>query len=337
MEVNISNEIYKELNQYVLGVKNLLSASAASTFIIHNDCIVNEWYTGIHDITETGRLVDAESKFNIASTRKTYLGFAISLALHEGRIKSINDYVTEYLDDLNKDLMGTTTIRHLLTHTHGLQGHNKRVFSPGTDWQYNNAGVNLLIKIIHKVFDKPLASVMEERLFSPYGFTQTAWVKEKNDKLIWLDEDYIGNQGSDANLFVSTKELALWGYIHLTKGKYMGRQILPSSIFEQAVEIVTPSHLDEILPRNGFFWWVQDKARAMSELGSEVPVGSYQSLGFYGNAVLVIPEYNAVAVRMLNQIAPNPPEYDYIKDIQNFGDIVCKCILLHKSIMKSRD
>jgi hypothetical protein len=87
MEVNISNEIYEELNQYVFGVKKLLSTSAASTFIIHNDFIVNEWYAGSHDNTENGRLADAESKFNIASTRKTYLGFAISLALHEGRIK----------------------------------------------------------------------------------------------------------------------------------------------------------------------------------------------------------------------------------------------------------
>jgi CubicO group peptidase (beta-lactamase class C family) len=331
MEINNSNEIYKELNQYVLETKKLLSASAASTFVIHNNCIVNEWYVGYHDNTENSRLVDAESQFNIASTRKTYLGFAVSLALHEGKLKSINDYVAEYLDDLNKDILGSTTIRHLLTHTHGLQGPNKRNFPPGTDWKYNNAGVNLLIRIIQKVFGKPLAHVMEERFFNPYGFTETAWVKTRNEKLVWLNEDYLGNQGGEANLFVSTRELALWGYIHLTKGEYKGRQIIPSSIFEQAISIVTPSHLDEVLPRNGFFWWVQDKPRPMSELGSQLPVGSYQSLGFYGNVVLIIPEYNVVAVRMLNQTEPNPPDYDYIKDIQNFGNIVYKCTLFNKS------
>jgi CubicO group peptidase (beta-lactamase class C family) len=72
---------------------------------------------------------------------------------------------------------------------------------------------------------------------------------------------------------------------------------------------------------------VQDKPRPLSELGNELPKGSYQSLGFYGNAVLVIPEYNIVAVRMLNQIEPEPAEYDYLKDIQSFGNLVLKSFM----------
>lgn len=327
MDFIISNNGFDELNRYVLSIRNLISASAASVFVMQNDHIVNECYTGSHDKSQKSRSIDEKSQFNVASIRKTYLGFAISLAIYEGKIRSINDYVSEYLDDLDENVVSNTTIRHLLTHTHGLQGSNKRLFPPGTDWKYNNAGVNLLIRIVQKVFDQSLAEVLGERVFEPFGFTETGWRKEKNDKLVWLDEDYIGSHGGEANLFVSTRELAFWGHIHLTKGKYNGQQILPSSIFEQSVSIVTPSRLDETLPRNGFFWWVKDKPRPLSELGNELPKGSYQSLGFYGNAVLVIPEYNIVAVRMLNQIEPNPPEYDYIKDIQSFGNIVLKCIM----------
>ncbi|NRF96111.1 hypothetical protein HQN89_35535 [Paenibacillus frigoriresistens] len=89
----------------------------------------------------------------------------------------------------------------------------------------------------------------------------------------------------------------------------------------------TPLNLNETLPRNGFFWWIQDKSRPISELGDQLPKGAYQSLGLYGNIVLVIPEYNVVAVRMLNQTDRNPPQYDYIKDIQTFGNLVCKCVL----------
>ncbi|MGQ5395731.1 serine hydrolase domain-containing protein [Paenibacillus sp. M.A.Huq-84] len=320
------NDSFNELNQYVLGTKNLISASAASAFVIQNDCIVNEWYTGHHDNTGIGRRVDAESQFNIGSIRKTYLGLAVSLALHEGKIRGLDDYVTDYLDELDENILGSTTIRHLLTHTHGLLGPNKRIFPPGTDWKYNNAGVNLLIRIIQVVFDQPLADVMEERFFVPYGFTETGWRKENNEKLVWLNDVYIGDQGDEANLFVSTRELAYWGYLHLTSGQSTGESIIPGSIWEQSVSILTPPSLDESLPRNGFFWWVQDQPRPASELGSQLPKGSYQSLGLYGNTVLVIPEYNAVAVRMLNQTEPNPLEFDYIKDIQSFGDIVCKCI-----------
>lgn len=326
LDNRLSNHAFADLNEYVLETKNLISASAASTFIIQNDSIVNEWYAGFHDNSEGSRIVDAESQFNVASIRKTYLGFAISLALYEGKIKSLNDHVTDYLDDVNESVMSNTTIRHLLTHTHGLEGLHNRGFPPGTNWKYNNAGVNLLIRMIQKLFDQPLAHVMEERVFKPYGFKETGWRKHENDKLVWINESYAGNQGGEANLFVSTRELAAWGYIHLTKGKLEGKQIIPSKVFEQAVSIISPAHLDEYLPRHGFFWWVQDRPRPTSELGNNLPRDTYQSLGFYGNACLVIPESKAVVVRMINQTESNLPGYDYLKDIRTFGNLAYRCL-----------
>ncbi|SDW15042.1 serine hydrolase [Paenibacillus sp. CF384] len=316
--------VFNELNQYVLDIRNQISASATSVVVIQNDQIVNEYYAGYHDKSPNSRMIDERSQFNVASIRKTYLGFAISLALYEGRIKDINDFVSDYLDDVDESIIAQTTIRHLLTHTHGLQGPMKRLFPSGTDWKYNNAGVNLLIRIVQQVFNQTLAEVINERIIEPYGFTETGWRREKNDNLVWLGEEYLSDQGGEANLFVSTRELAYWGQIHLSRGMYMGKQILPAALFDQVVSIATPSRLDESLPRNGFFWWVKDKFRPLSELGNELPNGSYQSLGFYGNAVLVIPAYNAVAVRMLNQLEPNPADYDYLQDIQGFGNLVVK-------------
>ncbi|WP_138977003.1 hypothetical protein [Brevibacillus laterosporus] len=35
------------------------------------------------------------------------------------------------------------------------------------------------------------------------------------------------SDGSQANLFVSARELAYWGYLHLNKGRYNDRQIIP--------------------------------------------------------------------------------------------------------------
>ncbi|WP_010275975.1 serine hydrolase [Paenibacillus senegalensis] len=117
--------------------------------IIQDGVIVNEWYYGSHELTEQNRKVDEKSQFNIASIRKTYKGFAMSLALYEGKIKSLND--SDYLDDLDEDVIAGTSISHLLTHTHGLKGPWKRVFPDGTDWKYNNAGVNLS-GLIHRTF-----------------------------------------------------------------------------------------------------------------------------------------------------------------------------------------
>jgi CubicO group peptidase (beta-lactamase class C family) len=327
LEVLIRESQFEQINQYVQSTKDLISASAASVLIIHNDLIVNEWYSGRHNHSEDSRAVDVTSQFNIASVRKTYLGFAISLALHEGKIHRLDDNVSKYLDDLDENVIAETTIRHLLTHTHGLYSPKKRMFPAGSNWVYNNVGVNMLIKIVQKVFGKPLAKVIEDNLLKPYGFKETGWRKENDDELVWIDEAYAGNLGGEANLFVSTRELGYWGYLHLTKGYYQGKQILPKTIFEQTVRIITPPTLDDALPRNGFYWWVQDKPRAMSEIGGKLPKGSYQSLGLYGNALLVIPEYNIIAVRMLNQTERSPSGFDYIKDIQVFGNMVMECIL----------
>jgi len=333
-EVAIEEKLFDSLNHYIFDIQNQVSATAASVLIIQNGVVINEWYSGRHEYTELSRKVDAKSQFNIGSIRKTYLGFAISLALFEGRIKSLNDPVTNYLNDLDEDVFTGTTIRHLLTHTHGLNGPLKRNFSAGADWEYNNSGVNLLIRIVQRVFNRPLARVIEDEVLRPYGLSETGWRKENNEQLVWVNESYAGEQGGEANLFVSTRDLAFWGYLHLTKGNYQGEQILPKSIFEQAVRIVTPAELDDTLPRNGFFWWVQDKPRAISELGVQLPMGSFQSFGIFGNALLVIPELSVVAVRMFNQTKRNPTGYDYLRDIQNFGNKVWECILSQEELKR---
>ncbi|WP_173275492.1 serine hydrolase [Paenibacillus sp. NEAU-GSW1] len=327
--LNIHQHAFAELNQYVSDTCKGVGASASSVLVIHNGTIVNEWYSGFHEHGKDSRKVDAESQFNVASVRKTYLALAISLALCEKRISSIDDLAVRYLNnaDIDERSAGSTTIRHLLTHTHGLNSAGETIFAAGTDWEYNNAGVNLLLRIVRNVFHKPLARVVEERLLVPYGLDRTGWRKEKSPELVWPGESYGGDTGEEANLFVSTRELAYWGYINLMQGSVDGCQLLPKAVFEQATAIATPSMLDESLPRNGFFWWVQDRPRPDSEIGEQLPLGSYQALGLYGNAVLIIPEHQVVAVRMLNQTGGNPPGYNYIKDIQRFGNLVLECVL----------
>ncbi|WP_221469539.1 hypothetical protein [Cohnella nanjingensis] len=58
----------------------------------------------------------------------------------------------------------------------------------------------------------------------------------------------------------------------------------------------------------------------MNEIGEQVPERSCQILGITGCACLVMPAYDAVAVRMYNQLA-NPNGYDYLRDIRTFGNL----------------
>jgi CubicO group peptidase (beta-lactamase class C family) len=172
---------------------------------------------------------------------------------------------------------------------------------------------------------------MQQYVFKPCNFVETSWCKNRDENLVWLNEEYADDQGGEANLFISARELAFWGYLHLNRGLVNGQQIVPKEVIEQATTIQSPTSLDDSLPRNGFAWWIHDKPRAISEIGSTVPTVYYQTLGIAGCACLVIPEHRLVAVRMYNQVSPNPPGYNYLEDIRAFGDKVLSCTIAKSS------
>lgn len=316
---------FEPLYAYMEDIRRMTSASAAAVYVIQDGIVAAEWYAGLHGGEPGSRRIDAASQFHVASVRKTYLGLAVGMALHEGLIRSIDDPAADYLDNPNRELLAGTTIRHMATHTHGVDRTNQRIFAPGTDWNYNNYGVHKLFQVVGNVFGKPLAEVMQERVFEPYGFMETGWRKERDEHLVWMDESYTSDNGREANLFVSTRELARWGYLHLTEGELGGKRHVPREAFAFASRVWTPSGLAEGLPRNGLFWQVQDKPRLLSEIGPNVPAGAFQSLGFFGNAVLVIPQTRTVAVRMLNESGQQAPGYRYLEDIRTFGDQAAAC------------
>lgn len=84
---------FQPLNEYVYNIQLAIHATAATTYIIKNEVVVNEWYSGRHDFSEDSRPVNPKSQFNIGSIRKTYLGLAISLLVEQGLVKSIDEEI----------------------------------------------------------------------------------------------------------------------------------------------------------------------------------------------------------------------------------------------------
>ncbi|WP_409291392.1 hypothetical protein [Peribacillus sp. SCS-37] len=134
--------------------------------------------------------------------------------------------------------------------------------------------------------------------------------------------------GEDRNLFVSARELAQWGNLFLSKGNVDGVQIIPQEVFTLAASIQSPGSLPPGLPRFGFFWWIktetEEQGCSFDELGASLPAGSFQILGASGCFCTVIPEQNAVAVRMYNSL--DDTGFDYLEDIRKFGDMAVSSI-----------
>jgi len=331
----VATQSYSTLNDYVHSVQSMIGATAAVVCIIQDHRMVNEWYSGRHDFDPSSRRVDERSQFNVASIRKTYLGIAVSLLLELGLIGSVDDRIGDYLEECAYVSYGVT-LRHLLTHTHGLYEDNGRIlraFPAGTGWAYNNTGVGMLVELVIRLTGRTLSEFMQQNVFEPYRLAATGWRTEYRDELIYnYDKDganWVGPntsaRGDQSNLFVNARELAQWGYLHLTKGYLNGEQPVPRTVFERVTASLTPASVPSHEPKNGYFWWLQSDV-PLNQLGNRLPDSSFQVLGITGCACLVIPACNAVVVRMYNQLRPMPG-YDYLSDIRTFGNLAYELLV----------
>ncbi|MFD1204424.1 MULTISPECIES: serine hydrolase domain-containing protein [Sporosarcina] len=328
-------DIFQELNSYTEKIKQEKSSSGAALLIMKDDKIVHEWYSGYHHFGNEARKIDSLSRFNVYSVRVTYISLAISIAAQEGYL-SLDDKICDYLLEYDQDLLGETTIRHLLSRSSGLKFANKevrRLFELGTNIEGKGKNPDIIAKILYKATGKSVSELLTERVFKPLNWTSTSWVTEGDNRLVCdiHSPDHhatlrIGsNRGDERNLYVNARELAFWGNLHLNKGKVRGKQVLPGKVFDRVTSIQSPVAWPNDLPKFGSFWWVKDgEVRyPYNELGAHIPKGSYQILGASGCSCLVIPQYNAVAVRMYNRLYTNDlSTFNYIDDIHKFGSLI---------------
>ena len=124
-----------------------------------------------------------------------------------------------------------------------------------------------------------MAQILDEMVFTPLAFKETGWYDEPKEQLVEVmrqanDKFWSTSKGTDGdqkNMYVSTRELAYWGYVHLKQGFINGKQVVPADILKLATTLQSPILLDKDLPQNGFLWFVKDLPAAKTEIGNLVP------------------------------------------------------------------
>jgi CubicO group peptidase (beta-lactamase class C family) len=148
-----------------------------------------------------------DALFWIASMTKPMTAVAVLMLQDEGRL-SVDDPVEKHLPEFKGQwlLAETTaarrvlvrptrpvTLRDLLTHTSGLSdvpaprwdatlaelvvayAREPLRFEPGSRWEYSNAGINTLGRVVEVVAGEPFADFLERRLFRPLGMKDTTF------------------------------------------------------------------------------------------------------------------------------------------------------------------
>jgi CubicO group peptidase (beta-lactamase class C family) len=162
---------------------------------------VHEVATGILN-KNTGHDVTTDSVFQIGSITKVWTATVIMQLVDEGRIE-LDAPVRTYLPDFtvaDPDVTEQVTVRHLLTHTSGIQGDHFEDTGRGDDclerytatcaslsqnhalgatMSYCNSGYSVLGRVIEVLEGKSWDQVMGERLFQPLGLTHTSTLPEE--------------------------------------------------------------------------------------------------------------------------------------------------------------
>jgi CubicO group peptidase (beta-lactamase class C family) len=89
------------------------------------------------------------------------------------------------------------------------------VATPGTVWNYNSGGVELLGYILQKVSHRPLDKFAKQALFDPLGITDWQWQRSKN-----------GTLAASWGLWLRPRDLAKIGQLVLDHGVWDGRKIV---------------------------------------------------------------------------------------------------------------
>ncbi len=191
---------------------------------------------------------NAESRYHLWSASKSFTGTLIGMALHEGRIESLDDPVARYAPQFVGTAYGEASIRHVMMMSSGVDFFHLKGF-PNRDWMYLRvfrlqedldefsaelgrrvpAGsdfnylatdTHVLSAVLRGAYGSPYLEIVQQKLWDRLGFAGAA---------IW-SQNAPGPEGvSFGHCCLATRlvDFALLGEFHLRDGVWDGRRLVP--------------------------------------------------------------------------------------------------------------
>jgi CubicO group peptidase (beta-lactamase class C family) len=193
---------------------------------------------------------NADSRFTSWSIAKSFVVTLIGMALLDGKIKSIDDRIDQYIPELKGKAYGEASIKSVMQMASGVrfseiytdkfsdinklfykvfifgQGVNESVANyprevqAGSRFSYASADTQVLSWLATKVFEKPLASVVQERIWQPLGMESSAY---------WSLDRVDGNELGYCCLNATARDFAKLGQLYLQDGQWQGKRLLPEN------------------------------------------------------------------------------------------------------------
>lgn len=285
-------------------LKKLPEAEAHGVVIArHGTLVYEDYFTG-------GIEYGADTLHDLRSITKSVTALLVGIALDHGWLKSVDLPVFPFFpddDDLRTPDKDRITLADLLSMTSGLDWPESAVSynnpanmerqvdaapdpyrfvlarplaaAPGTMWNYNSGGVELLGEVLRQVSGQPLDRFAKEALFDPLGIKESEWQRSEN-----------GTFGAAWGLWLRPRDLAKIGQLVLNRGTWNGKRIVSAAW----IDTMTARHSPPGWLFNGgetgygYLWWRGRKTIAGRDTDW---VGG---LGWGGQELFVLPRLDMV-------------------------------------------
>ena len=213
------------------------------------------------------------------SATKSVVNLAVGRLVEQGKIRSLDQPVSDFYPEWKQGRKKRITIRHLMNHTSGLQAEpmTTEIYAspdhvqlalaaelsddPGAKFFYNNKAVNLLAGIVQRASGQRMDRFVESEVFRPLGIDPAPWALDR-----------AGNPQGMAGLALRSGDLARLGQMMLDEGAWRGKPIVSRDWVKTST--APGQALD---PLCGLLWWrvpetmdavlTDEQANALAEMG----------------------------------------------------------------------
>ncbi|TRZ77605.1 MAG: class C beta-lactamase-related serine hydrolase, partial [Chitinophagaceae bacterium] len=242
------------------------------------------------------------------SAAKSMISLLIGIALDEGKIKSLEEPVGNYVPHFKEAGLEKVRIKDLLTmssgtnykesdkgyfsmNAYGYYGDdeeymvNKMAFKEpsGVHWEYRSGDTQVLGLIVEKVFGQNISTLVSERFLKPMGAEEDA---------LWLLDGDKKHEKTFCCFNGVARDYARFGELVLHNGNWKGKQIVSEKYVKEATTpasyLKDPNEKENPVDFYGYQYWM------VNVQGHDIV---FQN-GLFGQYVYVIRDKNAVVVRL---------------------------------------
>jgi len=260
------------------------------------------------------------SHTNSFSMAKSYVASSLGKAIMEGKIKGLDQPVSDFFSEFSEGLASKMTIGDLASMASGLNWEEryyspfsvitksyfgndikkvilklKTTETPGEKFRYSSGDTQLLAMIIEKATGEGLSDYVSKHFWKPLGCQNDAF---------WQVDNPNGIEKAYCCIASNARDFARLGKLYKQKGNWNGQQILDSSF----VELSTHARFEKA--PYGYGFWLSDY------LGKQI----FYMRGHLGQFVIVIPEDDLIIVRLGHLKGVQTPTDPHSNDLYIYID-----------------